>query len=328
MRLYKRGTVYWVRWTENGVTVRRSLKTEDKTAAGLLLRRLERERADPAYAAAHQATIRSAAARFLKELEREKVAAGTLNMYACKVGHVVRLLGDVRLSELTNSSRATAFVEQREAETAHSHTIHRELTALRRILQSAARAGEFSRDPRAVLPRYSAGYIPRTRNLSPFEFFAVLDHLEPERAAMLCFMAATGCRLGEVRRARREDIEQDAVRLQGTKTARSKRVVPIARVFRPLMERALRDATGLSPVLFHPWGNMRRDIARACARVGCAPFTANDVRRSAGSWLLRLGVSMEVVAKFLGHASTAMVYKVYGQLGAGDLGALIDARLL
>lgn len=327
VRLYKRGPVWWVRWTENGITQRRSTKCQDKVAAQLSLKRLEREHADPDHAAANQATVTSAATRFLKELRREHPSAGTINMYECKTGHVVRLLGDVRLSELDHP-KVARFVERREEEGAHSHTVHRELTALRRILKSAQRAREFNRDPRSVLPRYSAGYVPRTRFLSCFEFSAVCSHLEPGRAAMLTFIVATGARRGEAVRAERGDIGPASVALRGTKTAKSKRVVPTPKIFKGLIEQVSRDADGAPPLLFRPWGNLLRDVAAACARADVEPFTPNDLRRTTGTWLLQLGVPMEVVAKVLGHASTAMLYRVYGQLGAEDLGRLIDSRLL
>lgn len=327
MRLYKRGPTWWVRWTENGITQRRSTKCQDKVAAQLVLKRLERERADPDHSASNKATVASAASRFLIELHREKPAAGTINMYECKVAHVVRLLGDVRLSEIDHGT-VVRFIEQREAETASSHTIHRELTALRRTLRSAQRAKEFNRDPRSVLPRYASGYVPRTRYLNCFEFSAVCSHLEPGRAAMLKFIVATGARRGEAVRASRGDIRASTVHLNGTKTAKSRRVVPIPRIFSGLIADVVKDADGPPPILFRRWGNYLRDIAAACRRAGVEPFTPNDLRRTTGTWLLQLGVPMEVVAKVLGHSSTSMLYRVYGQLGADDLGRLIDSRLL
>ncbi len=326
VRLYKRGPVWWASWTENGVTVRRSTRCGDRVAAGLVARRWERERADPDHAAANQATVATAATRFLKELAHEEIAPGTLNMYQCKVGHVVRLLGDVRLAELSHE-RVKSFASKREDETAVPHTVHRELTALRRILQSAARAREFNRDPRSVIPKYAARYTPRTRYLHVFEWAALREHLEPGRLALVGFALATGARWGEVIRAQREDVGAEVVALRGSKTARSLRKVPIVPLLRGLLEDALAHGGGSPPLLFRRWPNMRRDVAAACKRAGMDPFTANDLRRTTGTWLLQWGVPMEVVAKFLGHASTAMLFRVYGQLGAEDLGRLIAARL-
>lgn len=327
MRIYKRGPVWWARWTEGGCTVRRTTGVRDRKAAQRTIDRWQRERADPQHHAAHKATVRSAAARFVEDLANEGLSDGTINMYECKSSHVVRLLGDVRLADLMHDA-VSAYIKKREREGAHSHTVHRELTALRRILKSASYVGEFPRDPRSVIPKYSSGYKPRKRYLSCFEFAAVLEHLEPGRAAWICFIVATSARLGEARRAQRGDIARDYVALRGTKTDRSQRHVPIPSLFRGIVDRVLRDADGSPPLLLRPWGNMRRDIAAACKRVGCAPFTANDLRRTTGTWLLQLGVPIDVVAKVLGHASPAMLYKVYGQLGSDDLGRLIESRLL
>ena len=319
MRLYKRGDVWWCSWTEGGATVKKSTRCRDRGAAALVARKWERQRADPDHAASHEATVGTALDKFLRELTHERVADRTVEMYHCKAGHVRRVLGAERLSTLDHDC-VLRFIRRREDEGAHSHSVHRELTTLRRALAAAARGRMFGRDPRSVMPRYAANYVPRTRYLSCFELAAVCDHLDPSRAAMLFFMVSTSARLGEALRAQRADVDRDAISLRGTKTARSLRRVPITPMFRPLIERAMRDAGGIPPLLFRPWGNMRRDIAAACARAGCPPFTANDLRRTTGTWLLQLGVPMEVVAKVMGHASTAMLYRVYGQLGSDDLG--------
>ena len=329
MRLYKRGPVWWARWTENGATRKKSTRCRDRAAANLVARQWERQRADPDHAAANQTTVGDALTRFLTELKHEDLSDHTRKMYRLKGGHVRRLLGGVLLAELDHD-RVLRYVREREHEGAHTHSVHRELTTLRRSLSSARRGRLFGRDPRSVLPRYSAGYVPRTRYLSCFELAAVMAHLDPGRAAFLGFIVATSARLGEARRARREDIGPESIVLRGTKTARSRRVVPIVRLFRGLVDAARKDGDGdkQQGMLFARWGNIRRDILRACARAGCEPFTPNDLRRTTGTWLVQLGVPMEIVAKIMGHASTAMLYRVYGQLGAEDLGRLVDARLL
>lgn len=329
MHLYKRGPVWWVRWARHGVEFRKSTRERDKRAAEIVKVRWQRELADPASAAANQATIESAAERFLEELRSEDVSPDTIEMYECKVGHVVRLMGDVRLADLTDNTKATAYTKTREAEGAARYTVHRDLTALRRILQSAAGAGEFRGNPKAVLPKsYSTGYEPRTRYLSCFELAAVMDHLAPGRAAWCAFSVATSARLGEIARARRSDITRDAILLRGTKTESSLRSIPIVSLFRPLIERVLRDADGVDGLLFAPWGNSRRDILRACERAGVDPFTTNDLRRTTATWLAQLDVPFEVIAKVTGHKSPAMLRKVYAQINAEDVGRLIEARLL
>jgi len=321
LSLYRRGDVWWVRGSDAGRKFRRSTGQTEKSAAERV--RAEWERGTN-HAASHKATVESAAERFLEELKSEDVAPGTRDMYTCKAGHVVRLLGNVRLSDLSHS-RVLAFAKEREAETAHSHTIHRELTTLRRILSSALRAGEFSKDLKAVMPRYAAGYVPRTRWLTKEELDATMSHLEPGRAAVLAFIVATSARRTEAFSARWADIEPDAIVIRGTKTTKAKRRVPILELFRPYVDFVLEHADGVL-TLFTPWGNMRRDILRAAERAGVPPFSANDLRRTTATWLVKRGVPLHLVQRILGHTSIAMLQKVYGQLDTDDVGRLIDER--
>ena len=325
MRLYKRGRVWWLYWSESGFKHHESTGCTDKTAAGLVLRRRERECADPTHHAANEATVTRAADRCLIEWSKTCKSPHTLEMYKQKTRHVVRLLGELRLASLSYED-AMRFVETREVEGAHPHTVHRELTTLRLILRSAARAREWAGDTKAIIPRYSPQYVPRTRWLSEDELLAVSAHLEPARAAVLAFAVATSANLGETFRARKGDVGP-VTTVRGTKRATRKRTVPAMAHTWPLLAFALAHADGAWEALFRPWTNMRRDILAACRRAGVAPFSSNDLRRTCATWLVKRGVHLELAAKVLGHSSTAMLRKVYGQLDAEDVGRLINERV-
>jgi len=325
VQLYRRGKIWWIRGYHEGRKIRESTKESNRNLAQVVLRKRERELADPANSAANTATVASAARRFLNELALEGKSAGTVNMYECKVGHVVRLLGESKLRDISTKD-TRRFIETRLAETAKPHTIHRELTALRRILKSASEAGEFTRGLGNVIPKFAASYVPRTRWLTENELRSVLAHLEPGRAAAVAFSVATASDRGSVSRAMRSDVQPTFVRVRGTKTNTRKREVPRVSIFAEFLDFSLKHADGQSGLLFRPWGNMRRDVARACKRAGIDPFTWNDLRRTAASWLVQRGVALNVASRFLGHASTAMLQKVYGQMDSGDIGRLIEAR--
>ena len=62
------------------------------------------------------------------------------------------------------------------------------------------------------------------------------------------------------------------------------------------------------------WPNVRRDLAVACRHAGIPRVSPNDLRRTFASWLKQRGVDSMVVARLLGHSSTAMVERVYGRL--------------
>lgn len=326
MRLYKRGRIWWVRGWQNGKKLRKSTKCTDRKAADIFLKRIERQHADPAHHAANEATVESATERFLDELKAEEIAEGTRDMYDVKARHVVRLLGGERLGEIDHAA-VLGYVRTREAEGAAAHTVHKELTTLRRTLRSAARAGEFPRDVGSVMPRYGTGYKPTEQWVDEKDLWKVMRALEPGRAAWLAFTVASGANTGDVERAMREDLGKTTIRVRGTKTSARARVIPILSVFKPFADYARKHADGNAQRLFRPWANIRRDIAAACARANVSAFAPHKLRHTTATWLVRAGVPLHLVAKVLGHASTAMLERVYGHLGALDVGDLIETQL-
>lgn len=261
-RLWRRGRILWTRYRGE----RRSTGCSDPVAARAVIAEWQRIDASPAYAAASATTLGVACKRSLAVLREKGRAMATLAFVEQKAGHLVRVLGDDLPLVRVTARLVDSYVEARRGETASAHTIAKELGVLRQVLRVARRRGEFTEDPRAILPiGFSPEYEPRTTRLSEADAARLLDALPRERAAWVAFAIATGARLGEVVRARREDVRLDArtVHLRGTKTAASLRDVPITSLGLPYVERALRDADGARGLLFSPWQNVRRDLARA-----------------------------------------------------------------
>lgn len=321
MRFYKRGAKWWCSWTEGGRTVRRTTGCTTRRAAEILGARWERERADPAYHAANTATLGAEARTFLDECKADRLKAGTLNMYDCKVSHVCRLLGSgTRLAAIT-PEMVIAYIAQRRTEGAADSTIYKEWVALRGILKSARHRRRYARDPGALKPpRFSPGYEPRSRFLSWEEvgLLCLSGVLSDERARAVAFIVATGCRRAEFRAAQPGDTDVTVVRIRGTKTEASARTIPVPQAMRPLLEFAM---TGLP---FDGWTNARRDLAEACAELGIEPVTFNDLRRTFASLLVQEGVAPHLVGKLMGHTTSAMVERVYGRHTTEALAALVD----
>lgn len=324
LHLYKRGDVWWVRGSEGGVKVRRSTKCKSESLARRKRDRWEREYADPVHFRAHQATIARAAERFMRELRVSAKSQGTVRFYDVKVRHVTRLLGAVRLTKITHD-RIVDYIGKRENEGAHQYSIHRELTALRRILRSAARANEWRGDLKLLMPAYATGYVPMTDWVTAETIWAAIGELGPARGAAIAWCIATASDFSSLFTARRSDVEAKHVLVRGTKTTSRLRKVPRVSVFAPFLDYALKH--GGVDVLHEPWSNMPRDVRAACRRAGVPEFTAKTLRRSAATWMVRAGVPYEVAAKFLGHGSTTMLQKVYGQLAPEDAARLIDERM-
>jgi len=325
-RLTKRGGI-WYTWVPKpgGGTRRVSTNCSDRKAAEKRAAQLEREAVDPAHAAANAATTQSVADEYLRSRERRGRSKETLRFYRPKLGHLVRLLPE-RLADVT-AYQVERFISTRIAEGAAQTTVKKELRALGAMLKHAKRTGEFLADVDAIIPEYEDDYKPRTRALDPWELVALCNRLESARAAHVVFICMTGARWGESVRARREDVDFTnwTVRLRGTKTRRAARVVPIPPPLRTGLVWALRLAPG-DALLFDKWGNVRRDLAVAAEHLGMGTATPNDLRRSVASWLRAWGVSTDLIAKYLGHTTSRMAERVYGQLSTPELAKLLDER--
>lgn len=337
MRLYPRRKangerVWWASWTEDGVTLRRSTRSTTKAAAEIVIARWERERADPVYAAANEATFGEEARLFLSAcagaVERGKMALGTLGMYRQKAGTLVRIIGAATRLGTFDGSTFAEYLEARRADyressgkTITESTLYKEWVTFRGILKQAWRAQRFGRDPAALKPaHFGPEYKPRETVLTWAQANLLLANLAHPRRKAAAFALMTGARRREVFAALPDDVDRAAstVRLRGTKTEAADRTIPIPGPMRTFN-------WGGQP--FAPWPNARRDLAVACKAAGIPRVTWNDLRRTFASLLVQAGVAPHLVAKLLGHTTTAMVDRVYGRQTAESLAGLIEAQL-
>lgn len=346
MRLYRRqkangSWVWWASWTADGRTVRRSTGCSTKAAAEVVIARWERERADPVYAAANDATFGEEARLFLVAckgaVERGKMAAETLSMYRQKAGALVRIIGaDAKLGTFDGSTfqayldarredfRVSTLSDARpEGKTITESTLYKEWVTFRGILKQAWRAQRFGRDPAALKPsHFGPEYKPRETALTWPQVWTLIGGLSLGRRQPVAFALMTGARRREVFAAQPGDVDATAwtVRLRGTKTEAADATIPIPRLMRPL-------AKSIDPMPFAAWPNARRDLQILCKTLGVPRVTWNDLRRTFASLLVQAGVAPHLVAKLLRHKTTAMVDRVYGRQTAESLADLIEAQI-
>jgi integrase len=122
------------------------------------------------------------------------------------------------------------------------------------------------------------------------------------RAGIWCCLF-TGCRRGEILKAKREDIGDDTLRVLAgnTKTLRY-REVPIVAAARPWLAKLP------LPIGFE---GVKSGWQRARVKAGMPHVQFRDLRRSCGTLLLQAGARMDVVSQILGHTSIAVTEKHY-----------------
>jgi integrase len=197
--------------------------------------------------------------------------------------------------------------------------IAKELGLLRSVLRYAAKQGSYRRDSTsiaALLPDEIEGtYVPRDRALSQAEYQALHAAMGEGRRDYLAAWCLCGARESELYSVTAADVDLDGgqMHLRGTKTGGSDRWIPIQPDLLEVLERRA-DATPEGP-LIPEWPNVRRDLRVACAKAKISPVSCNDLRRTFATWLAEAGVAELVTASLMGHASTAMVRRVYTKIG-------------
>lgn len=335
MRLVKRpdGTCWYVHLRDrDGRRIKRATGCTDRAAAEALGRQWERELADPDTAAIRAETLSVCLTRFVESTRNER----TRSFYAQKAGHLLGLLGaetlvaDLRPHHVDTYVRtrrthyAVEPTERRAGRLVTEHTIHKELATLRAALNASARLGLYKGDVRALIPRHSAEYEPRSHWLTELEVRRLVESFhvsQADHAARVAFAVAVGAEWAALDRAKREDIGPDYVRVRGTKSAKRDRIVPIVTEWqRALLEFVCTHAAG-DALLFRPWSwrGALLSLERAAARSGIAHTTWHDLRRTFAQLLRRGGVHNEDLAPVLGHANERVTESVYSRLDAPAL---------
>lgn len=321
--LYKRGKVWWGRYSVPGGLVQRiSLKTSDKKAAQQALRRIQLAGGPDR----PQDRTLGVALSYLLDTVYAGKNPHTVESYRQKARHLVRLLGEGTSVSHVTREVCHDYRAKRIKEGAKEHSVYKEAVVLRLALEESGIEG--------VVPKFSSGYKPVERHLTAEQFAALLSHLPLERRLWVTLAAMLGGRDSEVIKLRWEDVdfELGRVRIRGTKTAASDRVTPIAPPLLAVLKAAAPDPkVGL---VVGTWTNRRRDLTAAYWKVigwtppkkwhlgakksasikGAPRLSPNDLRRTFASWLKQQSVDSLVVAHMLGHTTARMVETVYGRL--------------
>lgn len=173
---------------------------------------------------------------------------------------------------------------------------------------------------------------PRDRWLALEEVKRLVEACsEPPFRQLVLAALYTGCRYGELRRARVGDyvLELPALRIPVTKSGRWRDVFlhdeaaaffAVLTTGRAADERLLERSPGI------PWGisQQARRIAAACKTAQIPrPISFHGLRHTYASLSVQAGMTLIALARNLGHADTRMVEKYYGHLSDGYMRAQV-----
>lgn len=298
LRLYQRGTVWWIDGQLNGERIRESTReTERKDAEGYALRREADARRVAEFGPEAVLTFGTATGLYLDAGKSERYLTPIFNKWE---GRLVRNIKPGHVQDLARALYPYAGPATRNRQV---------IAPTQAVINHAAKRGLCA--PIMVERFFVPKHQPKVATRQWLEKF--MAAASPHLAAFACFMAMTGARVSEAIRLDWEDVDLNAATalLRLTKNGDPR----VATIPPALLARlsSLPDRDG--PVFRYvsrqsfqtPWANAEKRAAIEHIK----PHDAG--RRLFASEMVQAGVDPVTVAKAGGWKSVRMVVEVYAQ---------------
>lgn len=316
-RLYRKRGI-WYAWgiRPGGERWALSTRTKDRRAADRIGRTLERDvLAQADVSARASASLSAAFAALYESLRTRGSALSTQRTAQQRGGHALRLLGlDRDIATLLppdGGEVLRGYVAARVSEGAMRSTVFSEVSMLKQALRTAARAGKWPGDTRALeVIELRRANKPRRNHLTPEQAAKMVPKIPPQWREHAEVYLGTGMRRMELYKITADDVDLagNRVHVRGTKTDLADRWIPMTKRVREILV-ARRDRNALP---FNEWTRALPDLAAACAAAHVPRVTVTDLRRTFASALLSAGVSSSVLKEILGHSTTKQIDLTYG----------------
>ena len=337
--VYRRGTVYWIKYHRAGRAYFESAHTEKKDDATNLLRLREGDlaRGVPVSPKIARLTFEEARDDFLND--RRLNGRGPFAKLEGRIAnHLTPFFGGWRMTHIAAADVRTYTMRRKDAGAANG-TINRELTILKRMFSLAIQGEKLLRKPHIPMLREEnvrTGFFERE------QYESLLRHLPDDIRPVIEFAYVTGWRVNsEVLPLQwhQVDLRAGEVRLApGTTKNREGRVFPLTAELQELFGRRLAVHESLqADGLICPWvffrmvgqgrGGTKRPVPirafkkawkTACRKAGCPARIPHDLRRTAVRNMVRAGVPERVAMQLTGH-KTRSVFERYNIVSGGDL---------
>jgi len=201
------------------------------------------------------------------------------------------------------------FIKKLLIENYTKKSASRKLNSIRTFFRFLKNEGVINVNPALDVshPKYSQ---PQPRIFSELEYRAIRDvsKKDPRTYALVEILLQTGMKIGELANLKIEDINKDCIDIKsyGKTPARQ---VPLTNSLKKAINEYLKiRPKSESPYLFITRNhkpllirNIRQIIDRCFQQVGIENATVNDFRNTFIAYQLQRGVSIEYVAKIVGH---------------------------
>lgn len=328
-RIYKRGSLWWIKYHRNGKAYRESTGGASKDAAIRLLKKRQGEIAVGRFTGLAPERIRISELIELVIADYRDTRKRSIQEVKWRAErHVKPLLGEIRAADF-GTQQIKRYVSDRRKVEASDATINRELSIVRRGFTLALQS-----DPPLVS---RAPYIPKLEEsnvrqgfIEHAQYLKLREYLPEHLKAIFVVGYHVGVRLGELRQLQWSQVDTAAgeIRLSGPQTKNKKpRTLPIYGDMGTWLEWQ-RESTAQKwpgcPWVFHYRGNPISGHVPGwrdgCKAADMPALLFHDLRRSAVRNMERAGIPRTVAMSISGH-KTESVYRRYDIVSKQDLTA-------
>jgi integrase len=333
MGLYKRGSVWWVRFTYRSRQIFKSTETEDKKQAQRIYDKVKFEIAEGKwFEKKPEHSFKEMMERYLKEHVSQKKSARAYEGY---VSNLLAFFGeDVLISEMT-PSMISEFKLKRRRDGVKSGTINRDLSILKNCFNIAMKQWEWvDSNPvtRIVMEKEPPG---RVRFLTDEEFERLHNACPEWLKPVVSTARHTGMRKENILSLKwnQVDLFRRIITLEQTKN-NERLCIPINDTLMEVFKKLAKVRHIKSQYVFsHPnaqnknakgtfsgkrYYEVKTSFKEALKKAGIENFRFHDLRHCFASDLVQRGVDLYLVQKLLGHRSQAMAQR-YAHLAPENL---------
>ena len=300
MRLRQRGKIWYAYWTENVITQRNSLRTENRALAE---QRLADEMTTPT-----GATVADIMEAYMIEKDASAARPDRIRTAWKALGP---WFGWLRPDQVTRAG-CREYATGRRGLGRQNGTINKELSILRAALRW--------HDPqtRAIFELPSPP-PPRDRHLNREEYMRLLECAETPHLRLFIQVAlATGGRHTAILELTYDhvDFKREIIDLgNGEGRRKGRAVVPMTKALKEhlLEARTAAQTTHVIEYAGGPIKSIKKSFKRACRRAGLHDVSPHVLRHTSAVWMAESGVTMPEIAAYLGHADSRITERVYAK---------------
>ncbi len=326
--IYRRGKTYWIKYYRNGKPYAESSHSDKRKAAERLLKTREGEISQGKLPGIYFDRVRfdELVEDFLIDYRINKKRTTSKAEQRCK--HLLLEFEGMRATDII-SPRIKRYVEGRMDEGASNATINRELAALKRMFNLAARCTPPKVSQVPYIPMLMENNV-RKGFFEHGDFLALRDALPEHLRGFVTFAYKTGWRLSEISNLTWSQVDrtQGIVCLNPGETKNNEgRTVYLDRELKAIIEqqwRLRRRGSKLIPYVFlNAEGDDKikrfdKSWKRACRKAKIGNRLFHDLRRTAVRNMVRSGTPEAVAMKISGH-KTRSVFERYNIVSENDL---------